>query len=171
MRGDDEHFGRLYTRLINIFHFPIYVPLQFTSREDKLTGYSMRKKAKQTHKSGQKEKGKMERSWRKKEGLKKHNNKLIKKPVKWQVHILWRQWNEWESTIHAPSTSPALSVCLCVIATIPGTLESRGFWTQTLHQVKTQKRTLEPRPVSTSAHSCLESWWAKGCPLELMLTA
>ena len=59
VRKDDEHFGRLYTGLINIFHFPIYVLLQLTRQEDKLTGYSRREQAKQTHKSKQEEKGKI----------------------------------------------------------------------------------------------------------------
>ena len=59
VRRDDEHFGRLYTGLINIFHFPINVLLQLTRQEDKLTGYSRRERAKQTHKSRQKEKGKI----------------------------------------------------------------------------------------------------------------
>lgn len=59
VRRDDEHFGRLYTGLINIFHFPIYMLLQLTRREDKLTGYGRRERVKQTHKSRQKEKGKI----------------------------------------------------------------------------------------------------------------
>ena len=59
VRRDDEHFGRLYTGLINIFYFPINVLLQLTRQEDKLTGYSRRERAKQTHKSRQKEKGKI----------------------------------------------------------------------------------------------------------------
>ena len=59
VRRDDEHFGRLYTGLINIFYFPINVLLQLTRQEDKLTGYSRREWAKQTHKSRQKEKGKI----------------------------------------------------------------------------------------------------------------
>ena len=57
--------------------------LQFTSREDKLTGYSRREQAKQTHMSRQKEKGKINgKKLEEGEGLEKHNNKLIKKPVK-----------------------------------------------------------------------------------------
>lgn len=111
-RKDDEHFGMLYTRLINIFHFSSYVLLQFTSREDKLTGYSRREQAKQTHTSRQKEKGKINgKKLEEEEGLEMHN-KLIKNPVKWPVHISWRWRSERESTHHPRSTSPVLSVCL-----------------------------------------------------------
>lgn len=65
-RKTEDDFGRLHTRRIDIFHFSIYVALQFTGRGNKLTRCCMRKSSRPIHQGKEKEgsDGRKLKSWR-----------------------------------------------------------------------------------------------------------